>query len=73
VNLDKLTYAGNLHNLAPVGRWPAPYLRPCYGGMRRGLAITVDWYLGNMSRVDAVTSGDYREWIDLNFAGRNSA
>jgi dTDP-glucose 4,6-dehydratase len=35
-----------------------------------GLAATVEWYLGNPSWVDAVTSGEYRSWIDRNYAGR---
>lgn len=34
------------------------------------LAATVDWYLSHMAWVDAVRSGDYRRWIDQNYADR---
>jgi len=36
------------------------------GGLRR----TVEWYLDNMKWVDGVTSGEYRNWIDLNYGKR---
>ncbi|MDB5541290.1 MAG: rfbB [Devosia sp.] len=32
-------------------------------GFERGLAKTVDWYLGNEAWVANVTSGAYREWV----------
>jgi dTDP-glucose 4,6-dehydratase len=38
-----------------------------------GLANTVEWYLANARWVDAVTSGDYRSWIDRNYAQRRPA
>lgn len=36
-----------------------------------GLEKTVNWYLGNQAWLDAVTSGDYRQWLDLNYANRS--
>lgn len=35
-----------------------------------GIRETVRWYLGHMSWVEQVTSGEYRRWIDLNYGGR---
>jgi dTDP-glucose 4,6-dehydratase len=35
-----------------------------------GLRRTVEWYLDNMKWVDGVTSGEYRNWIDLNYGKR---
>jgi dTDP-glucose 4,6-dehydratase len=35
-----------------------------------GLRKTVEWYLGHMNWVDNVTSGEYRNWIDLNYGKR---
>ncbi|MCA8093237.1 dTDP-glucose 4,6-dehydratase [Burkholderia anthina] len=35
-----------------------------------GLAKTVDWYLGNQAWVDEVLSGDYRKWVETNYAQR---
>jgi dTDP-glucose 4,6-dehydratase len=37
-----------------------------------GLRSTVEWYLGNTSWVDAVASGDYRTWLDLNYRERSA-
>jgi dTDP-glucose 4,6-dehydratase len=37
-----------------------------------GIRKTVEWYLGNMPWVEAITSGAYREWIDRNYAGRET-
>jgi dTDP-glucose 4,6-dehydratase len=37
-----------------------------------GIRKTVGWYLENMSWVEAITSGAYREWIDRNYAGRET-
>jgi len=37
-----------------------------------GLRRTVQWYLDNMEWVAGVTSGDYRQWIDLNYRGRET-
>jgi dTDP-glucose 4,6-dehydratase len=34
------------------------------------LEKTVDWYLANMDWVDAVRSGEYRKWIEANYAER---
>ena len=42
-------------------------------GFDEGLRSTVEWYLGNMNWVNAVTSGDYRTWIDLNYRERSAA
>ena len=41
-------------------------------GLETGLRRTVQWYLDNMKWVTGVTSGDYRKWIDLNYAGREA-
>jgi len=35
-----------------------------------GLAKTVQWYLDNQHWVDEVTSGEYRKWVDTNYAQR---
>ena len=35
-----------------------------------GLRKTVEWYLDHMNWVDNVTSGEYRNWIDLNYGKR---
>jgi dTDP-glucose 4,6-dehydratase len=35
-----------------------------------GLRKTVEWYLDHMKWVDGVTSGEYRNWIDLNYKNR---
>jgi dTDP-glucose 4,6-dehydratase len=37
-----------------------------------GIRKTVAWYLENMSWVEAITSGTYRDWIDRNYAGRET-
>jgi dTDP-glucose 4,6-dehydratase len=37
-----------------------------------GIRKTVAWYLENMPWVDAITSGTYREWINQNYAGRET-
>jgi dTDP-glucose 4,6-dehydratase len=38
-----------------------------------GLARTVRWYLDNAEWVAQVRSGDYRKWIDTNYASRSAA
>ncbi|HDR8991754.1 dTDP-glucose 4,6-dehydratase [Burkholderia vietnamiensis] len=35
-----------------------------------GLAKTVRWYLDNQAWVDDVASGDYRKWVETNYAQR---
>ena len=35
-----------------------------------GLAKTVSWYLGNQVWADEVASGDYRKWVETNYALR---
>ncbi|WP_069267683.1 dTDP-glucose 4,6-dehydratase [Paraburkholderia nodosa] len=35
-----------------------------------GLAKTVRWYLDNQAWVDGVVSGDYRKWVETNYAKR---
>jgi dTDP-glucose 4,6-dehydratase len=35
-----------------------------------GLRKTVEWYLDHMQWVNGVTSGDYRNWIDINYGKR---
>jgi dTDP-glucose 4,6-dehydratase len=37
-----------------------------------GIRKTVAWYLENITWVEAITSGAYREWIDRNYAGRQT-
>jgi dTDP-glucose 4,6-dehydratase len=37
-----------------------------------GLARTVDWYLANQGWVSEVVSGEYRNWVELNYGGRRS-
>ena len=36
----------------------------------QGLDRTIDWYLENMTWVNRVRTGAYREWIDKNYANR---
>ncbi len=38
-----------------------------------GLRKTVQWYLDHMDWVQNVTSGAYRNWLDLNYANRGAA
>ena len=38
-----------------------------------GLRKTVAWYLDNQAWVQAVTGGEYRSWIESNYAARGSA
>ena len=38
-----------------------------------GLRKTVQWYLDHMDWVENVTSGAYRNWLDLNYANRGAA
>jgi dTDP-glucose 4,6-dehydratase len=38
-----------------------------------GLRRTVQWYLAHQDWVEQVTSGAYRQWIDLNYAHRGGA
>ncbi|WP_027783708.1 MULTISPECIES: dTDP-glucose 4,6-dehydratase [Burkholderia] len=35
-----------------------------------GLAKTVDWYLDNQAWADEVASGEYRKWVETNYARR---
>jgi dTDP-glucose 4,6-dehydratase len=37
-----------------------------------GLRKTIEWYLGHMDWVRDVTSGAYRNWLDLNYANRGA-
>lgn len=36
----------------------------------KGLRKTVEWYLAHGGWIQNVTSGDYRKWMDLNYAAR---
>lgn len=38
-----------------------------------GLRATVEWYLSHREWVGQVTSGEYRNWVELNYAGRATA
>ena len=42
-------------------------------GFEEALEATVEWYLDNLKWVASVRSGDYRNWIDLNYANRPSS
>jgi dTDP-glucose 4,6-dehydratase len=35
-----------------------------------GIRKTVAWYLEHMDWVENVASGEYRKWLDTNYAGR---
>jgi dTDP-glucose 4,6-dehydratase len=35
-----------------------------------GLSRTVDWYLANTEWINRVRSGEYRRWMEANYAGR---
>jgi dTDP-glucose 4,6-dehydratase len=37
-----------------------------------GIRKTVQWYLDNMGWVENVASGEYRKWLDTNYAGRSA-
>ena len=37
-----------------------------------GLAQTIAWYLAHGAWVEQVKSGDYRRWIETNYAARGS-
>jgi dTDP-glucose 4,6-dehydratase len=37
-----------------------------------GIRKTVAWYLENMPWVEAITSGHYRDWVDRNYAERET-
>jgi dTDP-glucose 4,6-dehydratase len=37
-----------------------------------GIRKTIAWYLENMEWVESITSGAYREWMDRNYAGRET-
>jgi dTDP-glucose 4,6-dehydratase len=39
-------------------------------GFEDGMRRTVQWYLGNADWVAAVQSGEYRQWLDVNYASR---
>ena len=41
-------------------------------GLETGLRKTVRWYLDNTEWVRCVTSGEYRKWMDLNYARRET-
>lgn len=36
----------------------------------KGLRKTVEWYLANSGWIQNVVSGEYRKWVDLNYAAR---
>ncbi len=38
-----------------------------------GIRKTVRWYLDNLPWVEDVASGEYRRWVEANYAGRGSA
>jgi dTDP-glucose 4,6-dehydratase len=38
-----------------------------------GLRKTIQWYIENLKWVEHVTSGSYREWIDLQYASPSNA
>ncbi|MEW5804250.1 MAG: dTDP-glucose 4,6-dehydratase [bacterium] len=37
----------------------------------QALTATVDWYISHLEWAEAVRSGEYRTWIDLNYQGRD--
>jgi dTDP-glucose 4,6-dehydratase len=37
-----------------------------------GLHDTVEWYLGHMDWVQNIASGEYRQWLELNYADREA-
>lgn len=41
-------------------------------GFEEALDDTVEWYLNNMDWVNSVRSGEYRNWVDLNYGRRES-
>jgi dTDP-glucose 4,6-dehydratase len=42
-------------------------------GFEEGIRRTVQWYLDNSGWVQGVLSGEYRKWLDTNYAGRVAA
>jgi len=57
-------YAINCHKLKTELGW-APSVT-----FEQGIEKTVQWYLDNQAWVAQVTSGDYRKWVDANYARR---
>lgn len=37
-----------------------------------GMRQTIDWYLQNSRWIESVTSGEYRNWVSQNYAGRGN-
>ena len=37
---------------------------------QEAIAGTIDWYMDHMDWVNSVRSGDYRKWIESNYAKR---
>ena len=60
-------YAMNPQKIADQLGW-----RPVEG-FESGLRKTAEWYLEHMDWVENVTSGAYRNWLDLNYANRGAA
>ncbi|HJQ62691.1 MAG TPA: dTDP-glucose 4,6-dehydratase [Burkholderiales bacterium] len=60
-------YAMNPQKIADQLGW-----RPVEG-FESGLRKTAEWYLDHMDWVENVTSGAYRNWLDLNYANRGAA
>jgi dTDP-glucose 4,6-dehydratase len=39
-------------------------------GFEEGLGKTVDWYLANPGWIEAIRSGEYRDWVERNYGNR---
>lgn len=59
-------YAIDCHKLTSELRWKPEE------SFASGIRKTIEWYLGNLPWVEAITSGAYREWIDRNYSERET-
>ncbi len=57
-------YAINAEKITKKLHWQPAYT------FHEALQSTIDWYLENREWVDAVRSGEYRKWLELNYRGR---
>ena len=70
INLDQLTYAGNLHDrryAIDAGKLEHELGWRPRETFETGIRKTVEWYLANAAWVENVTSGAYRAWTDKQY------
>ena len=72
INLDKLTYAGNLQNLSDVETNPHYSFQKGDIG-DAGLIRTVEWYRNHADWIQKAKSGEYREYYERFYVNRGTA